>query len=62
MKKEMSSRKTSLPSDVQDKEVQYYLHCVFTEGNKFLVTMLMMSSVRWDGNCLWGQFWMTNYW
>lgn len=62
MKKEMSSIKTSLPLDVENKEVQYYLHCVFIEGNKLSVMMLMMSSVKWDGNCLWRQFWMKNDW
>lgn len=29
MEKEMSSMKTSLPSDVLNKEVQYCLHCVY---------------------------------
>lgn len=61
MKKEMSSIKISLPSDVQNKEVQYYLHCVFIGGNKLSV-MMLMSSVKWDGNYLWGQFGIRNYW
>lgn len=55
MKKEMSSIKTSLPSDVQNKEVQYYLHGVFKDGNKLLVMLLIISSVKWDGNCHMGR-------
>lgn len=51
MKKEMSSIKISLPSDVLNKEVQYYLHCVFIEGNKLSV-MMLMSLVKWDGDSL----------
>uniref|UniRef100_A0A674NQ34 Synaptonemal complex protein 1 n=1 Tax=Takifugu rubripes TaxID=31033 RepID=A0A674NQ34_TAKRU len=45
MKKGMSSMKTSLPSDVVNKEVQYYLHCVFIVRNK-LLRMISCNSLK----------------
>lgn len=44
VKKEMPSMKTSLPSDVLNKEVHYYLHCVFIIRNKL---SRMMSCNYW---------------